>query len=111
MAQADESQFKVHADACLKKIADWLEQFDADELDFSTSDGQVTLEFGDGTKFVVSRQTAGRQVWLAASARGYHFDYDPTRDTWLDDKDRAELFPRLAEAVSDHLGRPVSFTD
>ena len=32
-----------------------------------------------------------------------------SRDQWLDDKDGHELFPRLAETISEQLGHPVKF--
>jgi iron-sulfur cluster assembly protein CyaY len=105
----DEREFIAKSDACLQRVARWLEDFDPDDLDYSTADGSVTVEFSDGTKFILSRQSATRQVWLAAGAHGYHFSYDSTRDTWVDDKDGRELYPRLAEAISQHLGREVTF--
>jgi CyaY protein len=105
----DEREFIAKSDACIDRVAKWLEDFDPDELDYSTADGSLTIEFADGGRFILSRQSATKQVWLAAGARGYHFDYDATRDTWLDDKDGGELHARLAEAISEHLGRDVSF--
>ena len=105
----DEREFIARSDACLQHVAKWLEDFDPDDLDYATADGSVTLEFSDGTKFILSRQSATRQVWLAAAAHGYHFNFDSARDTWIDDKDGRELYPRLAEAVSEQLGRDVTF--
>jgi iron-sulfur cluster assembly protein CyaY len=105
----DEKEFLNRADACLAKVSKWLEEFDPDELDYNPADGAVTIEFGDGARFILSRQSATSQVWLAAGAHGFHYSYDAARDTWLDDKDRHELFPRLAEAISEKLGRPVEF--
>ncbi len=105
----DQREFIDNSDACLTRVAKWLDQFDPDELDYSTADGSVTIEFASGVKFILSRQSATRQVWLAAGARGYHFNYDPARDTWVDDKDGRELYPRLAEAISELLGRAVEF--
>ena len=103
----DDRAYLKDADACLARAAKWLETFDPDELDYSTSDGSVTIEFPDGMRFILSRQSATRQVWLAAAAHGHHFDFDSAREAWLDDKDGAELFARLAEAIGAHLGRAV----
>jgi len=33
------------ADTCLARVATWLEDFDPDEVDFSTTDGMVSIEF------------------------------------------------------------------
>jgi CyaY protein len=105
----DDREFVAKADACLDRVAKWLEDFDPDEVDYNRSDGSVALEFPDGAKFILSRQSATRQIWLAAGSHGYHYNYDPSRDAWTDDKDRHELYPRLAEALSTQIGREVQF--
>ena len=105
----DDREFVSRADACLNRVAKWLEDFDPDEVDYATSDGSVTLEFPEGAKFILSRQAQMKQIWLAAISHGYHYSYDAARDAWLDDKDGHELYPRLAEAVSAQIGRDVQF--
>ena len=107
----DAKEFAQRSDACLARVARWLEEFDPDEADYSTGDGVVTIEFPDGGRFVLSRQSATLQMWLAAGAHGWHFDYDSARDRWVDDKDGQELNARLAQALSERLGREVEFED
>jgi len=102
----ENKDFLQRADACLEKVADWLEQFDPDELDYSSADGVLTLEFADGARFVLNRQTAADQMWLAAGARAWHFDWDHGREAWSDDRDGADLHQRLREVVAAKLGRP-----
>ena len=101
-------EFSVRADACLAHAAHWLEAFDPDELDFATSDGVVTLEFADKQRYVLNRQSATNQMWLAAGARAWHYDFDLATGTWRDDRDQHELFARVAEVVSVKLGRAIS---
>lgn len=105
----DEREFQNAADACLARVAKWLENLDPDDADYSTADGSVTIEFPDGMKFILSRQSATNQIWLAAAAHGYHYNYDPVRKAWLDDKDHHELYARIAELVSEQIGHPVEF--
>jgi len=100
--------FQRDADACLKKIERWLEGFDPDELDYSTRDGVVELEFADGARFVVSRQSAADQIWLAAGARGWHYGLDAASGAWKDDRDGHDLYANLASVVSAKLGRVVA---
>ena len=69
----------------------------------------VTIEFAGGAKFILSRQSQMKQLWLAAGSHGFHYSWDAARGLWLDDKDGHELFPRLAEAISEQLGHPVEF--
>jgi CyaY protein len=103
----DQSDYARAADACLAAIVDWLA--DEEELDLVTRDGLVQLEFEDGARYVVNRQGAARQMWLAAGARAWHYDLDADTGEWLDDRDRHKLRDRLVELVSEKLGRPMSF--
>ena len=103
----DEREFQQRADECLQRVARWLEGFDPDELDYATSDGVVTLSFSDGKRFVLNRQSAASQMWLAAGARAWHYRWDGPSGRWLDDKDGHELLERLGGTVSEKLGRSV----
>ncbi|HVA80008.1 MAG TPA: iron donor protein CyaY [Candidatus Binataceae bacterium] len=105
----EDRDFQKLADSCLARVAKWLEGLDPDEADYSTADGSVTIEFADGMKFILSRQSATNQIWLAAAAHGYHYDYDADRGAWFDDKDRHELHTRIAELVAEQVGHPVQF--
>ena len=102
----ERKQYLQLADACLDRVADWLEEFDPDEVDFSTADGVLTIEFPDGVRFVLNRQAAADQMWLAAGARAWHYDWDGER--WIDDRDGHELLGRVSAVVSEKIGREVS---
>jgi CyaY protein len=101
----DEATFRRLSDECLASQADWLAGFDPDELDFRASDGVLTLEFSDHARFVLNRQSATRQMWYAAGARAWHYDWDPVRRVWLDDRDGHELGTNLRRTVAEKLGR------
>jgi CyaY protein len=101
------SDYLKAASECLSRTEVWLEEFDPDELDYTPSDGVITMEFADGTRFVLNRQGAASQIWLAAGARAWHFDFDGDRCQWIDDKEGRELFDRISEVVSQKLGRSV----
>jgi iron-sulfur cluster assembly protein CyaY len=103
----DDAEFRELSDACLDKVAKWLEDFDPDEVDYSSADGVVNIEFADGARFVLSRQSQMKQMWLAAGAHGFHYNWEPASATWLDDKDGHDLFESLARAISEQVGHPV----
>jgi len=98
----DEQQYLRAADACLERAARWLG--DLEEIDVTTGDGLVTMEFEAGARFVLNRQSAARQMWLAASARAWHYRWDEGNGVWLDDRDGHELFGRLADEIAAKLG-------
>jgi len=103
----NDAEFLERSDLTLSKVAKWLEDLDPDEVDYTTADGVVTIEFADGAKFILSRQSQMKQLWLAAGSHGFHYSWDVSRGRWIDDKDGHELFPRLAETISEQLGHPV----
>lgn len=98
----DQEDYLRAADACLERAARWLGAME--DFDVTAGDGLVTVEFDDGARFVLNRQSAARQMWLAAGARAWHYGWDAPRGAWLDDRDGHELFARLAEVVGEKLG-------
>ena len=107
MSQLESKQYGRLSDACLDEVADWLEGFDPDEVDFATTDGVVTLEFPDGVRYVLNRQAGASQMWFAAGARAWHYDWDAEHERWVDDRDGHALLDRLGEVVSEKIGRTV----
>jgi len=99
----DSNSYLSRVDVVLNRAADWLEGFDPDEVDFSTSDGVVTIEFPDGTKYVLNRQRAAEQVWFAAGAEAWHYNFDPESGEWRDAKDGHELFANIEDRVNKKL--------
>jgi CyaY protein len=103
----DEREFIALADECLARVARWLDDCDPDELDYSTADGSIAMEFADGAKFILSRNLAMKQMWLAAAANGYHYIFDETASSWRDDRDGHDLHSKLAQVIAVKLGHPV----
>lgn len=101
----DKQLYTKRVDDCLKRVAQWLESFDPDELDYSTTDGVVSLQFKDGTRYVLNRQAAASQVWFAAGARAWHYNYDEVGQRWVDDRDGHALLGNIAKVVAAKLGR------
>lgn len=102
----DITQYDTLADQVLTRIEDWLQDFDPDELDYTTADGVVKLEFSDGVTFVLNRQAGSHQMWYAAGVRAYHYDWNGTQ--WVDDRDGHELYANVARTVGAKLGRDVA---
>ncbi len=102
----DEQGYLRAADACIERVAKWLEPYE--DIDVMAGGGLVAMEFEDGAKFVLNRQSAAHQMWLAAGARAWHYDWDATRDVWVDDRDGHDLYARLAEVVGGKLGQALA---
>jgi CyaY protein len=100
-----EQEYQSRAAACLTRVARWVDEVNDDGLDVNTSDGLVALEFDDGVKYVLNRQSGNHQMWFAAGARAWHYDWNGT--AWVDDRDGHPLEARIVEVVSAKLGHAV----
>ena len=103
----NESEFNQRIDQLLEQIEDAIEASGAD-IDYESAGGILTLEFEDGSKMVINRQTPVRQLWVATRSGGFHFDYHPETNTWRIEGGDTELFEALSRYCSEHAGEPVT---
>jgi CyaY protein len=101
-----EQDYYERAATFLTQVARWVDRVDDDGLDVATQDGLVALEFDDGTKYVLNRQSGNHQMWFAAGARAWHYNWKG--DGWVDDRDGHRLEDRIVEVVRAKLGRTVA---
>ena len=93
-----ESEFNELIDQTFAALEAALEKVDAD-LDYETSGGVLTVEFGNNTKLVFSRQPPTRQLWLAARSGGFHFAYDDAAGDWRGTRDGQLFRPFVVEQM------------
>jgi CyaY protein len=104
----NESEFEALAGEALQRLERALEASGID-ADYELKEGGVLeVEFADGSKMVINRHSAAREVWVAARAGGFHFRWDGT--SWRDSRSGAELFAVLSTLVSAQSGRAVILT-
>lgn len=103
----DVPTFERLADKTLERVATWLESFDPDDVDFDTTDGVVSMEFADGTKYILNRQRGSSQMWYAAGVSAWHYDWDADGTRWVDDRDGHDLLENIARTIGVKLGRDV----
>jgi len=99
----DESRFDELADVALRRLDVALNELDGLEADLES--GILTIEFPDGTRFVVNSHRAARQIWMAAASRAWHFDAVEGR--WIATRTQEDLWGCLSAQLSDKLGRRV----
>jgi CyaY protein len=103
----NDMQFLQQADALMADVLQQLDEFDPDELEAELGMGVLKIEFADGRKCVMNRQTAAHQIWLAEGATAWHFAWEPKAQDWLDTKGRGSLRAVLGEVLGRKLGRTV----
>ena len=100
-----DSQFEALATRALERVEAALEASGID-ADFELKDGGVLeIEFADGSKIIVNRHAAAREIWVAARAGGFHFRWDGA--AWRDTREGGELFTALSKLVSAQGGDAV----
>jgi len=101
----NEAEFERLASAALQAIEQRLEASGVD-ADFELKEGGVLeVEFADGSKLIVNRHAAAREIWLAARSGGFHFRWDGSG--WRDTRDGTELFAALSRVASQQAGHAV----
>ncbi len=101
----NEQEFNAQADAALDAMERALDRCDVD-FDYESKPGGVLeLEFADGSKIIVNRHSAAREIWIAARSGGFHFR--PHGGRWLNTRDGEELMVALARCMGEQSGEPV----
>ncbi|AUX41478.1 hypothetical protein SOCE26_028910 [Sorangium cellulosum] len=101
-----EQDFDAVADRALRALDRQINEI-SEGVEADLESGILTLEFEDGTKYVVNSHRAARQIWMAAERAAWHFDYRPSEGRWVAQKSGDELWSALESVLSRKLGRAV----
>ena len=100
-----ESEFETLAGAALAALESAFEAGAPDADVQAKGAGMLEIEFDDGSKMVINRHGAAREIWVAARAGGFHFRHDGA--AWRDTRDGSELFAAVSRLASQQAGSPV----
>ena len=102
----EETRFNQLADDMLARIEEALAACDAD-FDYELKPGGVIeVELADGSKIIINRHTAAREIWIAARSGGFHFK--PEAGNWVNSRDGSALVTVLERCLSDQAGESIS---
>lgn len=102
----NDADYQTIVSTTLQQIEQAVESCGTD-IDFENTGDILTLEFANGSKIIINKQGAVRQLWVAAKSGGYHYNYDSTARVWRQDQSGTELFADLTRLVSAQAGTPV----
>jgi CyaY protein len=106
----DESTYQKLVGDTFRRVEDAFEDVDPDQVDVTSTGDVVTLAFANGVRCVLNTQRPVRQLWLAAKAQAWHFDWDASGRRWIDDRGRGiELTAQLRDIVKEQCGLDVAF--
>ena len=102
----EEREFLALADAQLVRIEGALERLlEADTVDFDYElkpGGIIEIVCADGSKIIVNRHAAAREIWVAARAGGFHFK--PLAGRWVGSRDEQDLAAVLTRCLGEQSG-------
>ena len=102
----NETEFITLSNRKLENIAASIDRVDLD-IDCSfKGEGILEIEFDDGTKLIINRNSPVQEIWVAAPSGGFHFRAEGER--WVDTRDGVELGIRVSGLLKDFAGRDIS---
>jgi CyaY protein len=102
----EEREFNALADGMLARIEQVLEACDAD-IDFELKDGGVLeITCDNGSKIIINRHTAAREIWVAARSGGFHFRHDG--GGWVGTRDGEALMAAISRCLSEQTGEAIT---
>ncbi len=102
----NEAEFGQQVDDTLMQLEEAVDACGVD-MDIEGADGMLTLTFANGSKIIINRQAAVKQLWVAAREGGFHFNYNAARQCWVKDDDGTELFAALSRYCSNQSGETI----
>lgn len=106
-----ESEFQKKYTETLRPVEDALGAL-VEEHDFEMErQGDVlTLEWEDGSKFVISPNNPVRQIWMSAQLTSFKFDWSDQHGQFVHDKTAEPFKTLLARLVGEELATGVTFS-
>ena len=103
----ERSHFNQEVARVFGRIVSVLDEEDPDVVEAERTGDILKVIFADGVQFILNTQSATHQIWLAGSARGWHFDFQADSEKWMCSKSGDELFGTLQDMVEAKLGYKV----
>lgn len=102
-----EDEYVALAGPELRQLLDAFDRLDTEDVEAELESDILTVEFGDGAKYVINSHRAARQIWMAAERSAWHFDWSPEKSSWIATKSGDELWSTLERVLTNKLGRPI----
>ena len=104
MTALTESDYDALAAPELQRLIASLDALTDDSVEAELASDILTIEFSDGTRYVLNSHRAARQIWLSADRSAWHFDYVPSSKSWVAAKTGDEMWTTLTRLLSAKLG-------
>lgn len=103
----ERAEFVKVSSKALRHLDDALGELEHEDLDVDLAGDVLTLDFADGTSFIINAHSAAGQIWMAANRNAWHFDFVSEDERWVADKTGDELYATVSRVVGDKLGTSI----
>jgi CyaY protein len=103
-----ESDYDSLAHPELQALIAGLDAIESDEVEAELASDILTIEFSDGTRYVLNSHRAARQIWLSAERAAWHFDFLPAKKSWVAAKTGDELWATVTRLLSEKLHQTIT---
>ena len=105
----DDQQFQKLAEASLQQLKRTLiAAEDSVEMEVEEQSGALHIGFDDPpSRFVISPNSAVRQIWISALSTSFKLDWSDAQKDWVLAKTGEKLLPLVARLVSEQTGQTV----
>ena len=106
----DDQQFQRLADASLQQLKRALITAEESvEMEVEEQSGALHISFDDPPgRFVISPNSAVRQIWISALSTSFKLDWVENQNDWVLAKTGEKLLPLMARLVSEQTGETVA---
>jgi CyaY protein len=108
LSSLSEEDYDALAFPELEALVRALDAFEHPDVEAELASDILTIEFSDGTRYVVNSHRAARQIWMAAERSAWHFDWIAEKGLWIASKTGDELWATVSRAIAKRLGVSVT---
>lgn len=106
----DEKTYRRLLDDTLHRVDRAFDAVDPDLAESNPTQGALSITMRGGQRLILSPQPAPRQLWIAFKDQAWHFDWDATRQCWLDDRGRdIEAFALVSKLTKQAAGIDIAY--
>jgi len=108
-AMLEEKEYRKLLDQTLNRIDRAFDDVDPDLAESILSQGALTVTMRGKDRLILSPQPSPRQLWVAFKDRAWHFDWNASTKTWLDDRGQnIEALALVTQLTRDAAGIALS---
>jgi len=107
-AMAASPRYYECIDQTFEDVETRLEDLDSDP-DIAGAEGVLNVKFVNGVTFVLSRQPAVEQLWLATPGGGFHFVWRESAGDWFDTRSDEAFRPLFLRELAAHADEKIDW--